>query len=314
MIKFLVNVNDKNYDISQLVIKVSYQDTLNNGCSVLSFTYIDDNLVIKNGSVVSFTYNSDKIFYGYVFKVKRDKGKEISVTAYDQLRYCKAKDTIVIKGDTVTSLTKKMCNYFELKKGTLTETGYKLSTDVKDDTTWLDIIYSGISETKKNKNKRYLLRDEFGSICIRSLDELKLDLILGDKSLVYDYSYVKSIDDETYNKIKIHLADKSDGENQFVIKKDDKSIAKFGLLQYYESVYNTNASKAKEEAESLFKQYNKEGETLQLSCLGDTRIRAGVSFYGKIKDINYDKRIVVKSVTHDFLPVHTMNVEANYDQ
>lgn len=310
MMEFLVKVNDKVYEISQLVSKVNFKDSLNDGCSKLEFSYINEDLTITNGSVVSFRYNSAEIFYGYVFKVSRNKGKEISVTAYDQLRYCKAKDTIVIKGDTITTLTNRMCNYFHLKKGEITDTNYILATDVKDDSTWLDIIYSGIGDTLTNKAEWYLLRDEFGYICIRNMKDLYLNLILGDYSLVYDYSYDKSIDEDFYNQIKIYNKGDSNSNGEFIVINDKTSVKKFGLLQYYETANNTNTSQAKSKAETLLKLYSKEVESLSLNCIGDTRIRAGVSFYGKIEDIQYNQRLIVKSVTHNFIPTHTMEVEA----
>ncbi len=310
MMEFLVKIGEKVYEISQLVSKVSFKDSFNEGCSSLEFTYINEDIEIINGTVVSFKYNSDEIFYGFVFKTSKNKGNEVSVTAYDQLRYCKAKDIIVVKEDTVSTLVKRMCNYFHLKKGKICDTKYKLSTEVKDNNTWLDIIYSGISDTLTNKGEWYLLRDEFGSICIRNLKDLQLNLILGDQSLAYDYSYDKSIDDETYNQIKIYAKGETDTSNKFIVINNLKSVSKFGLLQYYEAADNMNASKAKSKAEVLLKLYNRESESLSLSCLGDTRIRAGVSFYGRIEDIDYDKRLIVKSVTHEFLPIHTMKVEA----
>lgn len=310
MMEFLVKVKGKVYEISQLVSKITYKDTLNNGCSSLEFTYINKDLDITNGSVISFQYNSAKIFYGFVFKISREKGNEISVTAYDQLRYCKAKDIIVVNNDTVTTLATRMCNYFHLKKGEIGNTGYKLSTEVKDNSSWLDIIYSGISDTLTNKGEWFSLRDEFGFISIRNLDSMKLNLILGDKSFAYDYSYEKSIDSDTYNQIKIYAKGETNADNQFVVTNDTNSVSDYGLLQYYEASDNMNISKAQSKSKTLLKLYNRESETLTLKCLGDTRIRAGVSFYAKIDDINYNQRLMVKSVTHNYLPVHTMDVEA----
>ncbi len=310
MIQLLIMVKGKQYDISELVYRLSFKDNLNDGCGKLEFTYKNQDMDITNGSVVSFIYDASNIFYGYVFRVNKNKDNDISVTAYDQLRYCKFRDTVVISGDTVTTLVVKMCSTFKLKKGTLTETGYKLATDVKDDTTWLDIIYSGIKETKKNKGKQYVLRDEYGVICIRNTEDLQLNLILGDKSLVYDFTYDKTIDDKTYNQIKLRLPGNGESDSKFITQKDDDSISRYGVLQYYETLYNTNSSQAKEEAEELLKLYNREAETLTLSCLGDTRVRAGTSFYGKIEDIGYNKRLIVRSVTHNYLPIHTMEVEA----
>ncbi|WMJ90625.1 XkdQ/YqbQ family protein [Anaerocolumna sp. MB42-C2] len=314
MMQFLVNVDHKFYEISELVTKISYEDNLNDGCSKLEFSYINKDLDIKNGSNVRFTYNETNIFQGFVFKISRSKGNEISVTAYDQLRYCKAKDTLVLKGDTVATIVNKMCNYFKLQKGHITDTKYILSTGVQEDKTWLDIIYSAISDTLLNKGKWYVLRDEFGSIALREIRELDTDLILGDYSLCYDYKFDKSIDDEFYNMIKLVSKDEETKKADVTLIKDDTSIGKYGALQYYEDIDKKyNAAQVKEKADNLLKLYNREKETISLDCLGDTRIRAGSTFYCYIKDINYNNRLIVKSVSHDFLPNHTMSLEVMND-
>ena len=310
MMEFLVEVDGQIYEISELVTSVSYTDKLNDGCSKLEFSYIDDDLVIKNGNVVRFKYDDTNIFYGYAFKVSRNKGKEITVTAYDQLRYCKAKDTIVVKNDTITTLVNKMCNYFNLRKGVLTDTKYKLPVSVQDDKTWLDIIYTAIEDTLTNTGRWYCLRDEFGNIALRDLEDLTLNLILGDETLAYDYEYEKSIDDDFYNQIKLVSDNETTGKRDVYITKDSDSIVKYGLLQYFEVLdKNYNSSQAKAKADALLQLYNREVETLELKCLGDVRVRAGSSFYGQIEDIGLNKRLIVKSVTHEFVPVHTMSLE-----
>lgn len=310
MMEFLVEVNGQIYEISELVKSVSYADKLNNGCSKLEFSYIDDGLNIQNGSVVRFRFNDANIFYGYVFKHGQKNAKEITVTAYDQIRYCKAKDTIVVKNDTIDSLVRKMCNYFGLRTGSLASTGYRLPTSVQDDKTWLDIIYTAISDTLMNTGRWYCLRDEFGGVVVRDLRELQLDLVLGDESLAYGYEYEKSIDEDFYNQIKIVSDNEATGKRDVYIAKDSNSIAKYGLLQYFEVLdKNTNPSQTKAKADALLKLYNREVQTLELNCLGDVRVRAGSSFFGQIEDVKLNKRLIVKSVTHKFIPVHTMSLE-----
>jgi hypothetical protein len=309
MMEFLVEIDSKIYEISELVKSISWNDRLNDGCSKLEFSYKDDDLRLANGNVVRFI-NDDAKFYGYVFKHGHNKKKEITITAYDQLRYAKAKDTIVCKNDTATTLGNKMCNYFGLQKGTLTDTKYILPVSIHDDKTWLDIMYQAISDTLTNKGKWYALRDEYGAVAIRDLENLKLDLVLGDESLCYDYEYSKSIDDNFYNQIKLVSDNEATGKREVYITKDSKSISQYGLLQYFEVLdKNGNPSQAKSKADMLLKLYNREAETLTLNCLGDTRVRAGSSFYGSIEDIELNKRLIVRSVTHEFLPVHTMQIE-----
>lgn len=312
--EFLVEVNNKIYEISELVKSVSYTDKLNDGCSKLDFSYIDDDLKMQNGSVVRFKYGKTNIFYGYVFKHGRNSNNEITVTAYDQLRYAKAKDIIVCKNDTITTLVKRMCNYFNFRKGTLFDAGYKLPVSVEDSKTWLDIVYGGISDTLVSKGKWYSLRDEFGSVCLRDLENLKLNLILGDESLCYDYEYSKSIDDDFYNQIKIYVKGKDDAMvGSFAAANDTESVKKYGLLQYFEIMENKNASQAKSKADMLLKLYNREVESLSLKCLGDTSVRAGSSVYLLISEVGLIesnlKRLIIRSVTHEFLPTHTMSLE-----
>lgn len=309
--EFLIDVDGKIYEISELVTSVSFSDKLNDGCSKLEFSYIDDSLKIQNGSTVRFKYGGVNIFYGRIFKHGQNKKKEITVTAYDQLRYCKAKDTIVCKNDTVTTLTNKMCNYFNLRAaGTLTDTKYKLPVSVQDDKTWLDIIYNAISDTLTNTGRWYALWDEFGSVAVRDIEDLQLDLVLGDESLVHDYEYVKSIDDNFYNQIKLAMDNEATGKRELYITKDSGSIAKYGLMQYFEVLdKNGNPSQAKSKADMLLGLYNREVESLSLECLGDPRVRAGTSLFASIEDIEINKRLIVRSVAHDFVPVHTMQIE-----
>ena len=81
-------------------------------------------------------------------------------------------------------------------------------------------------------------------------------------------------------------------------------------MQYFESVdKDTNIAQAKSKAKALLGLYNHEVETLSLECLGDTSVCAGSSFYAYIEGIRLNKRLFVNSVTHKFLPVHTMSLE-----
>lgn len=174
----------------------------------------------------------------------------------------------------------------------------------------LDIIYDGIKDTLTNKGEWYLLRDEFGKISLRNFTDLKLDLVLGDESLCYDYSFEKSIEDSFYNQIKLASDNESSGKRDVYIAKDGNSIDKFGILQYFEVLdKNINPSQARSKADMLLQLYNREVESLSLECLGDIRVRAGSSFYGRIEDAELNKSLIVHSVTHKFLPVHTMSLE-----
>lgn len=78
------------------------------------------------GDLVICTYNDVNVFCGFVFTKKRNKEGIISVTAYDQLRYLKNKDTIGYDDISVGELINQIAYGFGLNTGSIANTGYKI--------------------------------------------------------------------------------------------------------------------------------------------------------------------------------------------
>ena len=114
----------------------------------LTFTVVkDETLNFAEGDPVRLTVDGTDVFYGFVFTKKRTKEQTIDVTAYDQLRYLKNKDTYVYENKTATEVIQMIAADFKLNTGTLEDTGYKIGSRTDDDTTLFDIIQNALDET-----------------------------------------------------------------------------------------------------------------------------------------------------------------------
>ena len=94
----------------------------------------DDVLDFSEGSAVRMKADGDEIFFGFVFKQQRAKEQIITVTAYDQLRYLKNKDTIVYENKTADQFLKMIAADYALNVGMLENTGYVIESRVEENT------------------------------------------------------------------------------------------------------------------------------------------------------------------------------------
>lgn len=313
--EFLIQdkADNKIYDVSEIVSDVSYTTELNS-VGKLTFSYLKQGRMFIPGSIVRFKYNETKVFYGYIFKAGNTESEMLTVTAYDQLRYLKYKDGLMIENFTVGKLVKFICDKQKLKWGMVEDSKFKLVDKLFRGKTYLDMIQECIDETLIGTKKKYILYDDFGNISLKEAKNLKLPIMIGDESFAYGYSYTRSIDGETYNRIKIaqKQQDKNGDTflNQTYVVDDPATQAKWGVLQYYEEVdENMDKTRIMQRANDLLRLYNNEERKLSLPCLGDARVRAGTSIRVLLSNLGIDKYFIVKNVSHSFGKVHTMDLE-----
>jgi hypothetical protein len=120
----------------------------------------DDVIAFQEGDAVRLKVNGANVFYGFVFKKKRDKEQIITVTAYDQLRYLKNKDTYVYENKTASEFIQMIASDFNLQTGTIENTEFKIASRVEENTSLLDMIQSALDLTLENKKQMYVLYDD----------------------------------------------------------------------------------------------------------------------------------------------------------
>lgn len=304
-------------DLSPLVQQSSLELQLVDQPGKFSFNYIDDPAIsISEGSSLSFKVDGVPMFFGYVFKRSWKSTELVSVTAYDQMRYLKNKDTYVIKGKTASEVFTQICTDFKLRHKVVDASTYVLASRAHDGKTLFEVIQYGIDQTLINKAEWYLIRDNFGTLEFVNLNSLKLPLYIGDESLALDYTYEISIDGDTYTKVKLVRDNTETDKRDVWITQDSETIAKWGTLQYFEKVSeDMNEAQIKERADIILSLKNRATVSLKLECLGDTRVVAGsgviLGFSGLADNgIPKDKYYLVTSVTHQFTnDAHIMQLE-----
>lgn len=270
----------------------------------------DDALDIEEGNAVRFKKDDANIFYGFIFSKKRDKEKVYTITAYDQLRYLKNKATYVYENKTAGDVIKMVASDFGLQTGTIEDTGYKIPSRIEDAQTLFDIIQNAIDVTLENQSYMYVMYDDFGKIALKGLDNMRLNLLI-DEETGENFDYTSSIDDNTYNQIKLYFDNEETGQRDVYVAKDSTNISKWGILQYYESIEEGEDGKTK--ADALLKLYNAKTRKLSIkNAIGDVRVRAGsmLPVIMDLGDVKVKNLMLVESCKHTFKDnEHMMNLD-----
>jgi hypothetical protein len=267
----------------------------------LEFKVLKDDVInFQEGNPVRLKINGQNMFFGFVWDKKRDKEQIISVTAYDQLRYLKYKDTILYTEKTAADVIRMIAARQNLKTGNIADTGYIIQQRLRDNETYFDMIYDALQLTFDNTKKLYVLYDNFGLLTLRDVEAMRLDLVVGYDT-AEDFDYHTSLD-EVYNQIKLAYDNETSGKREVYIAKDSNNINAWGLLQYFEKIDEKTNGQVK--ADTLLELYNRKNRSLSIKkALGDTRVRGGSSvavYLPMIGDISIQNNMLVETVTHTF--------------
>lgn len=253
--------------------------------------------------------NKKGVFYGFIFTKKTDKNNIISVTAFDQLRYFKNKDTYVYEDKTASELLKMLASDFNLQIGSVADTGYKIPSRVEDNKSLFDMIQSALDLTLQNAKEMYVLFDSCGKLTLKSMADMIVGLVI-DEETAENYDYTSSIDSATYNQIKLMYDNEETGERDIYEVKSSENINKWGVLQFFEKLQKGENGKAK--AEALLSLYNSKTRTLSINnALGDVRVRAGTMLVValSLSDVKLGNLMLVEKCKHTFKnDEHLMNL------
>ena len=238
----------------------------------------DDVLDMSEGSPVRMKVDGDNVFFGFVFKQQRSKDQIITVTAYDQLRYLKNKDTKVYEGKTAAQFVKMLADDYALNVGSLEDTGYVIESRVEENTSLFEMIANSLDLTLTNTGSMYVLYDDFGKLTLKSLSSMYVGVpgayLMIDEETGQNFDYTSSIDENTYNKIKLTYDNEDTGYRDVYIAQDSSNINKWGILQYFDTLQKGENGQAK--ADALLKLYNQKTRNLKITnAIGDNRVRAG---------------------------------------
>lgn len=308
--------NENKTFIPAVVEPIEWETQRRSSPGKLTFRVIKDEVLsFREGDAVRLKVNGENVFFGFVFTKKRDREKIISVTAYDQLRYLKNKDTYVYENKTAAQLIEMLANDFRLQTGDLEDTKFVIASRVEDNTSLFDMIGNALDLTLQNTKELYVLYDDFGKITLKSLENMKVGnddegYLMIDAATAENFDYSSSIDSETYNKIKLCFENSETGQRDIYIAQDSEHINDWGVLQYFDTLSKNENGKTK--ADSLLQLYNHVSRNLKINnAFGDTRVRAGslILISLKLGDVDLKNFMLVEKCVHRFsLDEHTMSL------
>lgn len=276
----------------------------------LTFQVVDDGkLKAEEGNPVMVRVDGKDFFYGFLFTMRRDKDQLIQMTAYDQLRYLKNKDTYVYENKKASEVVQMLAADFNLQTGEIADTGFIIPSRVEDGKTLFDIINSALDLTLDHTGRLFVLYDDCGRITLKDIADMKTNLLI-DGETAQNFDYSTSIDSGTYNKIKLLYENQDTGKRDIYLTMHQENMNKWGVLQFHEKIQSPESGQ--KIADTLLTLYNRVTKTLSIKdAFGDTRVRAGSSLpvmldLGGEKISNY---MVAEKVRHKFEnSLHTMDL------
>ena len=269
----------------------------------------DSRLKIEEGNAIRVDVGSQPVFFGFIFERSWNGNGQVKVTAYDQLRYLKNKDSYNYEAKTATEVIRMIAGDFLLNVGELEDTGYVIESRNMKDKTLFDIILDALDLTMIYTGNMFVFYDDVGKLALKNITNMKLGITVNDQT-AQDYDFKISIDQNTYNQIKLYQDNEQTKKRDVFMTKHTENINKWGILQFNESV--DKGVSGQEVAERYLAMYNQPTRSLSVkNAFGDIRVRAGclLPVFLDVREMQLQNYLLIEAVTHKIdQGIHTMDL------
>lgn len=269
----------------------------------------DSKLVIEEGNAIRLDVDGTPVFFGFIFERSWNSDGKMKVTAYDQLRYLKNKQTYGYENKTAGEVVQMIADDFRLRTGELEDTGHKIETRIERDATLFDIILNAMDITMLATGKIYVLYDDAGKLTLRNVENMKLNLSI-ESGTAQDYDYTVSIDKDTYNQIRLFQDQENQGERAEFEAADEETKNKWGILQLSETL--DKGMEGQRVADTYLFLHNRPSKSLSVKgAFGDIRVRAGCLLPVRldIREMQLQNYLLAEAVSHTIDGgIHTMDL------
>ncbi|MFM9413346.1 phage tail tip lysozyme [Peptococcus simiae] len=256
-------------------------------------------LSYQNGNMAILFCDEDPVFVGWIFTKSRGDLKTIDCVAYDQIRYLKYKDTIQYDSKSYGDLVKMVAGDHNLQVGEVAETGVKMSR-TEEDVELYDIFDKAYQNTLIEGGEAFVLYDNVGKLTLKNIKDMVYRGKVFDAKAMQAWEYTNTIDEGTYNRVKITVKDDAAGQAETLVAENPEHIKDWGVLQFH-AVSNEPKELIKMKADDVLKKVDRPVRKLALKgVLGDIAIRGGSVIYVNLPlgDMQASAAFWVESVTH----------------
>ncbi len=304
-VSFIVIKGKNTYDMSELVISVTWQGRRGSAARSLTVSLLDDYgdghtrsyIKAEEGTQCIFCLDGKELFRGIIMKQTYTNRKTMSITAYDNGIYLSNnKDSFTYKNITASEVFKDCLKRFGIPYSEAADTGYKISELTKSGATAWDIISDALSQTYKAKGIRYYVMSDKGKLKLIKRKENIVQWVIENGQNLISYSYSNSIENI---KTRIKILSK---EGEVVSQKVNPEIEKrIGIFQDIGKP-DEDAEKAKsvELAANLLKESGNPNRSFNVEAMGIAEVYSGVGVFIVIKEIGMSRTFYVEEDVHTF--------------